>query len=133
MPPACQLGEVLAAVAMEGNAPAQAPPRGANLVQGLHPGPLSQGLLADLQQDRAAALPFLAHDSHAGLVGDADVSLASAAAAGDGLYALDFVADSVVKDGVGQEDQSVRAGVRVVILIDFGRAEYARLFAVHSL
>jgi hypothetical protein len=55
MPPACQLGEVLAAVAMEGNAPAQAPPRGANLVQGLHPGPLSQGLLADLQQDRAAA------------------------------------------------------------------------------
>jgi hypothetical protein len=70
--------------------------------------------------------------SHAGLVGDADVSLASAAAAGDGLYALDFVADSVVKVGVGQEDQPVRAGVRVRILIDFGRAEYARLIHVNS-
>ena len=36
-------------------------------------------------------------------------SFASAAAARDGLYALDFVADSVVKDGVGQEDQPVQA------------------------
>jgi hypothetical protein len=46
--------------------------------------------------------------SHAGLVGDADVSLASAAAAGDGRYALDFLAHDFVEDGVGQEDQPVR-------------------------
>jgi len=79
------------------------------------------------------ARSLLAHDSHAGLVGDAEVSLASAAAARDGLYALDFVADSVVKDGVGQEDQPVRAGVGVVVLTVFAWTEYARFCGVHRL
>jgi hypothetical protein len=82
---------------------------------------------------RTTARSLLAHDSHAGLVGNAEVSLASAAAAGDGLYALDFVAGSVVKDGVGQEDQSVRAGVGVMVLSGFPWTEYIRRFGVHSL
>jgi hypothetical protein len=59
-------------------------------------------------------------------------SFFGAAAAGYRLYPLDLFADSVVKHGVGQEDQSAGAGVRVVILIDFAWAEYARLFGVHS-
>src|SRR5215203_5765713 len=55
-----------------------------------------------------------------------------AAAARHHFQTLDFLAHGFVEDGVGQEDQSVRAGVRVVILIDFAWAEYARLFGVHS-
>jgi hypothetical protein len=93
---------------MQEGAASESSPRTSHVVQGLDLAPFGQGLLAHLQQDRAAALPFLAHDSHAGLVGDADVSLASAAAAGDGLYALDFLAHGFVEDGVGQEDQPVR-------------------------
>ena len=58
------------------------------------------------------------------------LSTIRAAAARDGLYALTLFADSVVKHGVSQEDQSVRAGVRVVVLINFAWAEYARLFGV---
>ena len=46
---------------------------------------------------------------------------------------LDFLAHGFVEDGVGQEDQPVRAGVRVGILASFAGAEYARLFGVHSL
>jgi hypothetical protein len=118
---------------MEGYTPSATTPRPTHVGVGLGLDPLPQGRLPNGEQLVASVVPLLAHDGHAGLVGDADVSLASAAAAGDGLYALDFVADGVVIDGVGQEDQSVRAGVRVVILFDFGRAEYARLFAVHSL
>jgi DNA-binding XRE family transcriptional regulator len=125
---------VLAAVPVEGDTPSQAPPGDADIVQGLGCTPFHEGLPADREQLVTTALPFLAHDSHTGLVGDAgaDVSFASAAAARDGLYALDFVADSGVKNGVGQEDQSVRAGVRVVIVINFGRAEYAKLIHVNS-
>jgi DNA-binding XRE family transcriptional regulator len=59
------------------------------------------------------------------------LSTIRAAAARDGLYALTLFADSVVKHGVSQEDQSVRAGVRVVVLINFAWAQYARLFGVH--
>jgi hypothetical protein len=59
-------------------------------------------------------------------------SFFGAAAARHHFQTLDFLAHSFVEDGAGQEDQSVRAGVRVVILIDFAWAEYARLFGVHS-
>ena len=129
----CQLGEVASTPPMQKGAASEPSPANAHVVQGLGPAPFGQGLLADLQQDRATVAVLLAHDSHAGLVGDADVSLASAAAAGDGLYALDFVAASVVKDGVGQEDQSVRAGVGVMVLTGFPWTEYVRRFGVQSL
>jgi hypothetical protein len=39
-----------------------------------------------------------------------------ATAARHGFYALDLIAHDIVEDGVGQKDQPVRAGVRVVIL-----------------
>src|SRR5687768_15226101 len=59
--PAGKLGEVLAAVAMEGYAAAKPPPRDADLLEGLGPGPLLDGLLTDRKQGRAAAFPLLAH------------------------------------------------------------------------
>ena len=55
-----------------------------------------------------------------------------AAAARYHFQTLDFLAHGFVKHGVSQEDQSVRAGVGVVILPGFPWAEYARLFGVHS-
>jgi hypothetical protein len=59
-------------------------------------------------------------------------SFFGAAAARHHFQTLNFLAHGFVEDGVGQEDQSVRAGVTVVILIDFAWAEYARLCGVHS-
>src|SRR5215204_3046816 len=61
------------------------------------------------------------------------LSAIRAAAARHGLYALDLIADGLVEDSVGQEDQPVRAGVGVSVLASFAGAEYARLFGVHSL
>jgi hypothetical protein len=49
------------------------------------------------------------------------------------FQALDFLAHGFVEDGIGQEDQPVRAGVGVVVLTGFSWTEYARLFGVHSL
>jgi hypothetical protein len=54
-----------------------------------------------------------------------------AAAARHHFQTLDFLAHGFVEDGVGQEDQPVRAGVGVV-LTSFPWTEYARLFGVHS-
>ena len=59
-------------------------------------------------------------------------SFASAAAARHDFQTLDFIAHGFVEDGVGQEDQPVRAGVGVVVLAGFAWTEYARLFGVHS-
>jgi hypothetical protein len=61
-----------------------------------------------------------------------ELSAIRAAAARHHFQTLDFLAHGFVEDGVGQEDQPVRAGVGVVILTSFARAEYARLFGVHS-
>jgi hypothetical protein len=61
------------------------------------------------------------------------LSASCAAAARHHFQTLHFLAHGFVKYGVGQEDQPVRAGVRVVILIDFAWTEYARLCSVHSL
>jgi hypothetical protein len=60
-----QLGEVPSAVAMQGDATAEAPPRPAYVGVGFGPGPLLQGLLADGKQHRAAPLALGAHDMHA--------------------------------------------------------------------
>jgi hypothetical protein len=49
-----------------------------------------------------------------------------------GFYALDLIADGLVEDGVGQEDQPLEAGVGVVVLAGFPWTEYARLCGVHS-
>jgi hypothetical protein len=54
------------------------------------------------------------------------------AAARHHFQALDFLAHGFLEDGVGQEDQSVRAGVGVMVLASFAGAEYARLCGVHS-
>ena len=53
-------------------------------------------------------------------------------AAGDGLYALDLVADLGVEGGVSEVHNALVARVRVRVLSGFGGAEYARLFGVHS-
>jgi hypothetical protein len=45
---------------------------------------------------------------------------------------LHFLSHGFVEDGVGQEDQPVRAGVGVVVLASCAWTEYARLFGVHS-
>jgi hypothetical protein len=124
---------VLATISVEGYVAAEPSPADTDIVQGLGPDPLLQGLLADLQQDRAAALPFLAHDSHAGLVGDAGLSASCAAAAWHNFQMLHFLAHGFVKYSVGQEDQPVRAGVGVVVFTGSPWTEYARLFSVHSL
>jgi hypothetical protein len=55
-----------------------------------------------------------------------------ATAARHGFYALDLIADGLVEDGVGQEDQPLGAGVGVVVLAGFPWTEYARLCGVHS-
>jgi hypothetical protein len=54
------------------------------------------------------------------------------AAARHHFQTLDFLAHGFVEDGVGQEDQTVSASVRVVVLTGFAWTEYARLFDVHS-
>jgi hypothetical protein len=55
-----------------------------------------------------------------------------AAAAGHHFQTLDFLAHGFVEDGIGKEDQPVRAGVGVVVLTGFPWTKYARLFGVHS-
>jgi hypothetical protein len=47
-PAACEFGEVLPPVAMQGDAAAEAPPRPTDLLKGFGPGPLLEGLLAQL-------------------------------------------------------------------------------------
>ena len=54
-----------------------------------------------------------------------------AAAARHHLQTLDFLAYGFVEEGVGQEDQPVRAGVGVVVLTSFAWTEYARLSGFH--
>jgi hypothetical protein len=61
------------------------------------------------------------------------LSAIRAAAARHDLEALNLIPEVLVVSGVGQEDQPVRAGVGVVVLIDFGWPKYARLIGVHSL
>jgi hypothetical protein len=56
-----------------------------------------------------------------------------ATAARHHFQTLDFLAHGFVEDGVGQEDQPVRAGVGVVVHTNFAWTEYARLFGIHSL
>jgi len=62
------------------------------------------------------------------------LSASCAAAARHHFQTLDFLAHGFVEDGVGQEDQPVRAGVGVVVLTGFPwtKYKYARLFGVHS-
>jgi hypothetical protein len=60
------------------------------------------------------------------------LSASGAAAARYHFQTLDFLAHGFVEDGVGQEDQTVSASVRVVVLTGFAWTEYARLFDVHS-
>jgi hypothetical protein len=62
-----------------------------------------------------------------------DLSASCAATARHHFQALDFLAHGFVKYGVGKEDQSVCAGVGVVVLPGFPWTEYARLCGVHSL
>jgi len=61
------------------------------------------------------------------------LSTIRAAAARHNFQTLDFLAHSFVEDGVGKEDQPVRAGVGVMVLAGFPWTEYVRLFGVHSL
>jgi hypothetical protein len=61
-----------------------------------------------------------------------ELSAIRAAAARHGFYALDLIAHGFVEDSVAQEDQPVRAGVRVVVLTGFPWTEYARLCGVHK-
>jgi hypothetical protein len=61
------------------------------------------------------------------------LSAIRAAAARHHFQALEFLAHGFVEDGVGQEDQPVRASVGVVVLTSFPWTEYARLIGVHSL
>jgi hypothetical protein len=55
------------------------------------------------------------------------------AAARHHFQTLNFLTHGFLEDGVGQEDQPVRAGVGVVVLTSFAWTEYARLCSVHSL
>jgi hypothetical protein len=61
------------------------------------------------------------------------LSVIRAATARHNFQTLDFLAHGFVKDGVGQEDKPVGAGVGVVVLTGFPWTEYARLCGVHSL
>src|SRR5215211_5464029 len=63
----------------------------------------------------------------------AGLSAVRAAAARHHFQTLDFLAHGFIEDGVGQEDQPVRAGVGVSVLTGFPWTEYARLCGVHSL
>jgi hypothetical protein len=72
-PAACEFGEVLPPVAMQGNATSEAPPCPTHVRVGLGHDPLLEGLLADREQGRTAALALLAHEMHPPLVGDAGV------------------------------------------------------------
>jgi hypothetical protein len=65
MSPACELGEVLAAVAMERGQSPELSPTDADVVQGLGSYPLFQCSLADGKQRGTAALMLGAHDTHA--------------------------------------------------------------------
>ena len=64
-PAAGELGEVLTAVAVQGNAASESSPRPAHVGVGLGHDSLLQGLLADLEEHSAAALVLGAHDMHA--------------------------------------------------------------------
>jgi hypothetical protein len=64
-PATCKLGEMPWPGAVQGDAAAQAPPRPTDLLKGLGPGPLLQGLLAELEEHSAAALVLGTHDLHA--------------------------------------------------------------------
>jgi hypothetical protein len=50
---------------MQEGAASESSPRYANIVQSCGPAPFGQGLLADLQQDRAPAAVLLTHNLHA--------------------------------------------------------------------
>ena len=63
-------------VAVQRGPPSEARPTGADLLEGLGPGPLLVGLLADREQGRAAVLALGAHDRHAPLVIFADAATA---------------------------------------------------------
>src|SRR4051794_17234481 len=60
-----------------------------------------------------------------------DLSAIRATAARHHFQTLNFLAHGFLEDGVGQEDQSVRAGVGMVVLTGFAWTEYARLCGVH--
>jgi hypothetical protein len=61
------------------------------------------------------------------------LSAICAAAARHHFQTLDFLAHGFVEDGVGKEDQPIRAGVGMVVITGFPWTEYASLFGVHSL
>src|SRR5215208_991243 len=100
----CELGEVAPTEAMQGDAAAQAPPRPAHVGVGLRPGPLLEGLFADLEQHSAAALTLLAHGMHAPLVG-----CFSAAPTRNDLDDFDLFA--VLFDQMADVDDALVAGV----------------------
>jgi hypothetical protein len=60
------------------------------------------------------------------------LSAIRAPAARHHFQTLDSLTHGFVEDGVGKEDQPVRAGVGVMVLSGFPWTEYARLFGVHS-
>jgi hypothetical protein len=95
---------------MEGDTPAEPSPTDADLVQGLRPSPLYEGLLADRKQRGTAALSFCAHDMHAPLV-----VFAGATAARNGLYDLYLFA--VLFDQMADVDVPVQARVWVVLIL----------------
>jgi hypothetical protein len=126
---------VLDAVPVEGDTHSQAPPGDAEIVQGLGCTPFHEGLLADREQLVTTALPFLPHDSHTGLVGDAGVaSFASAAAAKVKREFFYLFARLRVEGDLPYRHPAVVAGVRVIMMIMiFSRwvRRCARLVGVH--
>ena len=70
-PATCKLGEVAWTSPMQEGAASESSPRDAPVVQGLGPGPLHEGLFANLEQHSTATLVLGAHDLHAPLVLDA--------------------------------------------------------------
>jgi hypothetical protein len=132
MPPAtCQRCEVLGAVTMEGDTPAEPSPTDADLVQGLRPGPLHEGLFADLQQRRTTPLALGTHDMHAPLVVFAGVAAAKVEREFFYLFAR-----LRVEGDLPYRHPAVVAGVGMVLILILSgwvRVGYARLIHVNLL
>jgi hypothetical protein len=127
-PAACEFGEVLPPVAMQGDAAAEASPDPTDLLKGLRPGPFVEGLLADGEQDRAAASVLSTHDMHAPLV----LGVGTAAAR-HAIVDHDLAVKIVLGlDNAPKEHPAVHAGVGC-FLSRWVRWWCARLFGVHSL
>jgi hypothetical protein len=130
-PPAtCQRREVLAAVAVQGGPSAEASPHPTDLLKSLGPGPILEGLLANLEEDSAAALVLGAHDPHAPLV----VFAGAAAAKVEREFFYLFTRLRVEGD-LPYRHPAVVAGMGTVLVLVLGRwvrVGCARLLCGHE-